>query len=51
MAIRQPLMTKAYAIAYIEFEKQEEADLAIKEINNSLVLGHILSVEFFDKSQ
>lgn len=43
--------TAAYAIAYINFEKEEDASKAIKEMNQSQVQGHTLQVEIYDKSQ
>lgn len=51
VAIRHPGLTNAYAIAYVEYEKQEESEAAIKEMNGYLFNSHILSVEQFVKTQ
>jgi RNA recognition motif-containing protein len=42
--------TAAYAIAYINFEKEEDAARAIKEMNGYNVNGNTLQVEIYDKS-
>lgn len=49
--IKNPMITKAYAIAYLEFEKKEEAAKAIKDLSGTVMWGHNLMIEIFDKSQ
>lgn len=49
--IKNPLITKAYAIAYLEFEKEEDAANAIRGLNGTVLSGHNLMIEIFDKSQ
>jgi RNA recognition motif-containing protein len=51
--ISRPLFggTAAYAIAYINFEKEEDAAKAIKEMNGKQEMGHVLQVELYDRSQ
>lgn len=51
MNIRNPLMTKAYAIAYVEYERAEDAEAAIAKLSGFEVVGHRLTVEHFDRSQ
>ncbi|TNV86215.1 hypothetical protein FGO68_gene7587 [Halteria grandinella] len=48
---RNPAITIAYAIAYLEFDKEEEALNAIKELNGFAFLGHNLIVETFNKGK
>lgn len=45
------VFTTAYAIAYINFENEEDAKKAIIELNGKNYLGHSLQIEFYDKSQ
>ena len=43
-------MTSAYAIAYVNFEKEEEASLAIEKLSGLNFEGRILQVEIYNKS-
>lgn len=43
--------TTATSIAYVDFEKEEEALKALEEMNGKEVGGQILSIDFFDRSQ
>ena len=44
-------MTRAYAIAYLEFEREEDAAKAVTEMHGQSIQDHIIQVEFYDKSQ
>ncbi len=44
-------MTHAYSIAYLEFEKEEQAIQAQALANNSFFSGSVIQVEFYDNSQ
>jgi RNA recognition motif-containing protein len=46
-----PSMTHAYSIAYLEFEKEEQAIQAQALANNSFFSGSVIQVEFYDNSQ
>jgi len=43
--------TSGYAIAYINFEKEEDAAKAIAEMNNTQIGSNHISVELYDRSQ
>lgn len=45
------LGTAAYSIAYINFEKEEDAARALNEMNGKPFQGHNLQISFYDKSQ
>jgi len=45
------VFTTAYAIAYVNFENEEDAKKAIIDMNGKTHLGHVLQIEFYDKSQ
>lgn len=49
--LRFAYQTKGYAIAYVNFEKEEDAAKAIAELNNSLFGNQQISVEIYDRSQ
>ncbi len=44
------IFTTAYAIAYVNFDKEEDAAKAIAELNGQNVMSHILQIEYYDKS-
>lgn len=46
-----PIMTHAYAIAYLEFDKEEQAVRAQAEANGTQFYGSVLQVDFYDNSQ
>jgi RNA recognition motif-containing protein len=48
---RNPSITNAYSIAYLEYEREEEAQAAITTMNGSSINYKILSVDLFDKSK
>jgi RNA recognition motif-containing protein len=48
--IPQQNITSAYAIAYVNFEKEEEASLAIEKLSGFNFEGRILQVEIYNKS-
>ena len=43
--------TSGYAIAYVNFEKEEDAKKAIAELNNQTVGNQVITVESYDRSQ
>lgn len=49
--LRFAYQTKGYAIAYVNFEKEEDAAKAIAELNNSTFGNQQISVEIYDRSQ
>ena len=49
--IRNPALTRAYCIAYLEFEREADAALAIRELNGLTISGNTLSVDIYDKAQ
>ena len=44
------IFTTAYAIAYVNFEKEEDATKALDDMNGQNYLGHQLQIEYYDKS-
>ena len=49
--LRFAYQTSGYAIAYVNFEKEEDAAKAIAELNNSIYSNQQISVEIYDRSQ
>jgi RNA recognition motif-containing protein len=43
--------TSGYAIAYVNFEKEEDAVKAIAELNNQIIGNQVISVVIYDRSQ
>lgn len=48
---RFAFQTSGYAIAYVNFEKEEDAAKAITELNNQTVGNQVISVGAYDRSQ
>ena len=44
-----PIMTTAYCIAYVDFETEKEAKAAIEGLNNTMLSGSQISVDFYDR--
>jgi RNA recognition motif-containing protein len=45
------VFTTAYAISYVNFEKEEDATKALVEMNGQTYLNHQLQIGYYDKSQ
>lgn len=45
------VLTTAYSIAYVDFEKEEDAAKAIEGLNGSQIEGSAITVEFYEKTQ
>ncbi|CDW73136.1 UNKNOWN [Stylonychia lemnae] len=46
----QPFFTSAYSIAYIDYEREEDALKAIDELNHYIINGALIQVEMYEKS-
>ena len=42
-------LAKATSIAYIDFEKQEDAEKAKSQLNMSVIQDNIIRIDFFDR--
>ena len=49
-SVSRRVLPTAYAIAYVNFEKEEEASLAIEKLSGFNFEGRILQVEIYNKS-